>query len=128
MPDALREEGHPIGAVYLSRQEIARRVGELGDLAKLRPRKSFFHVYQVLRFAEPARVKEMSIVARRVLDKIIVGVEPRIERARTRVDRGLVDRRGFEPAYAPIKDWSGRLGGDIARLRKIAEQSNIKPD
>jgi tripartite-type tricarboxylate transporter receptor subunit TctC len=35
---------------------------------------------------------------------------------------------GFEPAYAPIKDWSGMLGGDIARLRKIAEQSNIKPD
>ena len=27
---ALREEGHPIGAVYLSRQEIAQRVAELG--------------------------------------------------------------------------------------------------
>lgn len=35
---------------------------------------------------------------------------------------------GFEPAYAPIKDWSGMVGKDIARLRKIAEQSNIKPD
>lgn len=28
------------------------------------------------------------------------GVDPRIERARTRVGRGLVDRRDFEPAYA----------------------------
>jgi tripartite-type tricarboxylate transporter receptor subunit TctC len=35
---------------------------------------------------------------------------------------------GFEPAYAPIKDWSGMVGKDIARLRKIAEQSNIKAD
>jgi tripartite-type tricarboxylate transporter receptor subunit TctC len=35
---------------------------------------------------------------------------------------------GFEPAHAPIKDWSGMVGKDIARLRKIAEQSNIKPD
>ncbi|SDE08187.1 Tripartite-type tricarboxylate transporter, receptor component TctC [Variovorax sp. CF079] len=35
---------------------------------------------------------------------------------------------GFEPAYAPIKDWSGMVGKDIARLRKIAEQSQIKPD
>jgi tripartite-type tricarboxylate transporter receptor subunit TctC len=35
---------------------------------------------------------------------------------------------GFEPAYAPVKDWSGMLGRDISRLRKIAEQSNIKPD
>ncbi len=30
MLDALREEGHPIGAVYLTRREIAQRVGELG--------------------------------------------------------------------------------------------------
>ena len=30
MLDTLRAEGHPIGAVYLSRREIARRVGELG--------------------------------------------------------------------------------------------------
>lgn len=30
MLDTLRGEGHPIGAVYLSRQEIARRVVELG--------------------------------------------------------------------------------------------------
>jgi len=30
MLDALREEGHPIGPVYLSRHEIARRVVELG--------------------------------------------------------------------------------------------------
>ena len=29
-----------------------------------------------------------------------VGVDPRIARARTRVARGLVDRRDFEPAYA----------------------------
>ena len=36
MLDKLREEGHPIGAVYLSRQEIARRVGELGaELAEV---------------------------------------------------------------------------------------------
>jgi tripartite-type tricarboxylate transporter receptor subunit TctC len=35
---------------------------------------------------------------------------------------------GFEPAYAPIKDWSGMVGKDITRLRKIAEQSNIKAD
>ncbi len=30
MLETLRAEGHPIGAVYLSRHEIARRVGELG--------------------------------------------------------------------------------------------------
>jgi hypoxanthine phosphoribosyltransferase len=30
MLGALREEGHPIGPVYLPRQEIARRVAELG--------------------------------------------------------------------------------------------------
>ncbi len=30
MLDELRREGHPIGDVFLSREEIARRVGELG--------------------------------------------------------------------------------------------------
>ena len=30
MLEQLRREGHPIGEVYLSREEIARRVGELG--------------------------------------------------------------------------------------------------
>jgi len=35
---------------------------------------------------------------------------------------------GFEPSYAPIKDWPGTVGKDIARLRLIAERAQIKAE
>jgi tripartite-type tricarboxylate transporter receptor subunit TctC len=35
---------------------------------------------------------------------------------------------GFEPAYHSIPDWAGYVNADIARMRKVAEQAQIKAD
>jgi len=35
---------------------------------------------------------------------------------------------GFEASYSPVADWAGFVGADVARMRKIAEQSNTKAD
>ena len=35
---------------------------------------------------------------------------------------------GFEPGYQAIPDWAGMVTADTARMRKIAEQSQIKAD
>ena len=35
---------------------------------------------------------------------------------------------GFEPNYHVISDWSGFINSDIARMRKVAEQAQIKLD
>jgi tripartite-type tricarboxylate transporter receptor subunit TctC len=35
---------------------------------------------------------------------------------------------GFEPAYSAIPDWSGMVTADIARMKAIAERSQIKID
>jgi tripartite-type tricarboxylate transporter receptor subunit TctC len=35
---------------------------------------------------------------------------------------------GFEPAYRVIPDWAGYVNADIARMKKVAEQAQIKVD
>jgi tripartite-type tricarboxylate transporter receptor subunit TctC len=35
---------------------------------------------------------------------------------------------GFEPAYAPIENWTGFVTGDIARMREIATRAQIKAE
>lgn len=35
---------------------------------------------------------------------------------------------GFEASYSPMADWAGFVGADIARMRRIAETSQIKAD